>query len=277
MKRNYTPSVWSLWTLVLFVSGCHGVLIPETEGSIRTIEVILPSLSDYVDHADRSYPAFLEWRVQWWDGREVKQKVLSNANPRGDSSLTVSIHERGADAFVVSAVPVLMPVGIPLRGYGGWGYPPDRRCVLILDRGCLSETVLRVARDGLSPDRLNLERMQHIIDSEYRKGVAEIDVHRLEEGLRSLAFRHYHIRPLSRTVLEVRTHKDSCDSTAAGNVWFTDDQRFPRIEAVVAGEYLVWSVPVAPGETRKFWRPAERMTLTRTNEGHGRYHVFRSE
>jgi hypothetical protein len=272
----YIGMRWIFCLCMVTLAGCHGAVIPEPVEAGREIEIVLPALSDYFVATEPTSPAVLEWHLQWWNGREVKGRILSDRNPEKDHTVTFRVAGTGAYLFVVCAAPILMPQGIALGGYGGWGYPPDRRCVLTLDRGCLSRTALRVAEDGLSPELINLERIQEAIDGVYAGGAEAIDAGRLEEGLRGLAFRQYHVRPLSRPVLEVRRLKEGDDQEGdAGRVWFTDDQRVPRSEAVVAGDYLVWSVPVAPGETRKFWRPGEKMTLTRTDEGHGSFHIFR--
>jgi hypothetical protein len=217
------------------------------------------------------------------------------ANAEDAISISLQRSTDGAEMVLVAAVPRISVVDVILRPYGGWLYPPDRRCSLSLEAGVLAWTLIRTSMDGLDPALVNVSRIQEGIEEELSNGARRIDQERLEEGLRSLAFRRYHIRPLEESPLEVRALAAEEESTDVGADrdrslrWITDDPANPYMDAIMAGEYLVWAPPVAPEKTRTMWRvepssiggagestqrSLQKMTLSRSAQGHGVYHIF---
>ncbi|MDA3950498.1 MAG: hypothetical protein PF508_14945, partial [Spirochaeta sp.] len=261
-------------------TGCGTVLLPEAVTPPETVDVEIPPLpAAYAGWA-------VEWAVTWWDGGRTHTQTV---NTVAEEPVSISLQRSpdGAEIVLVSAVPRIPAVDVRLRPYGGWVYPPAVRCSLSLHAGALARALIRTAQDGLDPALVNVARIQEGIEEELSAGARRIDRDRLEEGLRSLAFRRYHIRPLDESPLEVRAL--ASDYPASGDAdehgdralrWITDDPANPRVDAIVAGEYLVWAPKVAPGTTRSMWRvePAhqslQKMTLSRSTQGHGSYHIF---
>ncbi len=259
------------------------------------ITVTLPAVTGYGE-GTKTFPRSLNWTLTWWDGRRVRKSVLSRRRIDTEHVVEIVPARGGAECLVFLAVPRIESIQAELCGYGGWVFPPETECVLSLPRGFIADAILEVAADGLAPELVNIERLQYAVDQELAGGAELIDTDRVANGLRSLAFRRYHVRRRERYPLVVREPSGAAGGTSGGggpttaastepaagpSAWFTDDQRTPVCRPVVAGDYTFWTVPVATGEVRSLWRPhprvqgvIQKMTLTRDEEGHGSYHVF---
>jgi len=251
-------------------TGCTGSLVPEAVRAPAAIVVTIPPLPG--EYAGME----VVWTVRWWDGSGVAETVVTAGSGK-EVRLDAAISAAGAEVIVVSAEPTLISPGVTLRPFGGWARAPAYEIALEGAKGVLADVVLDVSCDGLDPSLVNLERMQEAIEREYRYGARRIDRTRLEEGLRSTEFRTYHIRPAETAILEVRISAGSMNGSSAP--WITDDQNEPLCPAVPAGAYTVWAFPIVPGTVRHAWRRGpsgeiQKMALTMSVEGHGRYTIY---
>lgn len=227
----------------------------------------------------------LSWDVSSWNGEKLVSETIKTGQDTTEFTVEVALPPGGSEGVFLSATPTVVNSGVVLRPMGGWVFPPDAEGFAVISDGVLVSKILTLAESGVTVACINVERIHEEIVDVLAGGYRVIDPDRLEEGLRSGAFRSYHIRGLDEEVIAIRELLPSGvrpDLQRWG--WYTDDQNDPRCEAVIADDYIVWAIPVGLGDVRSLWRyepgvpisneTVQRLMVHRSPEGHSGYHVY---
>ena len=278
------PRVWRnlrralyLGIYLALLAGCH-LLDPTGLLSPGEVSFVIP-MEGYL----REFP--LSWEVVSWNGERFSTVSIQTAPGATDFTVDVVLPPGGSEGVFLCAIPTVTLSGVVLRPMGGWVFPPDEEGRGTVAGGVLASKLLALAESGVTVACINVDRIHQRIVEVLSRGDRVIDPERLEEGIRSGAPRSYHVRGLEEEVVTVQELIPSggiADLRRWG--WYTDDQNDPRCEGVVAGEYIVWSVPVGSDASRSLWRydplspksngRLQRLVVHRSLDGHSRHHVF---
>lgn len=218
---------------------CALVSALHTGGHEITVEISrLPEAYEAMD---------VVWDLTWWDGTTVETSTLPGQYARDPLVATLELSRQGAEVVVVQAT------ARPARGgrltpLGGWAAPPQSRVALEPAFGRAAEAVLQVARRGLDPALINLERLQRTVCEECRDQPETLDQERLIAALGSGEVTRYAIRRRVRPGCEISL------PSPENAVWISNDITEERIEGVWADNRCYWLVPVAEGEVRHLWQ-----------------------
>ncbi|WP_018527647.1 hypothetical protein [Alkalispirochaeta alkalica] len=250
--------------VVVLSAGCS--LVPEREVSLR-----IPALPPWYESGD------ILWRLSWWDGRSISHREIFVSSEDGSASLAVPLSGAGAILPVVTATPVLGPdQGLELASFGGWLLPGDDRVLLDRHRGEISLVLLDLARQGLDPALVNVERLEALVRERLPRYPRRLDRVRLTDALGAQRMHSHHVAKRWAPMYQVRLLRESSRGEGwQARPWITDDPAEPPLVPAPAGEYELFSLGVLPGEVRHLWRWSSRggtrelLVVYRTHQGQG--------
>jgi hypothetical protein len=245
--RQWGVTVLRIWVehrwvppLAMTVALCLGACTVPFQR--EEVSVAVPALPVQYD----SQP--VTWHIEYWDGT-ARNAITHRASDRGDAA---SLSIAGASLVVVAALPVVevaSGVIVPLAPYGALITADDRRATLRRDHGEIAQVLLSLARRGLDPSLVNIERLAAraaIVCSE--RGTRCLDTGRLASALAAGEMSVHDVALTESTWCEIR------DIAANAGTWLTDEPLHPLVEMVVAGDYCYGVIEVALGSVRRIWR-----------------------
>ena len=257
---GFMATAWGVLA-VLTPTGCTWM---GPAGAGRSVTVVVPAV-----HPDyRSEPS--EWRITWWDGARVTHTDVRQIAP---FTVDLPLDRHGAEVVAVKAVGHITVAGriLALQPVGGWAAAPASTVSLGSEVGSLMEVVLDVAERGLDPALVNLARLADTVIQEVGDSPAALDRSRLLAALGSGDVSRYDIRRRDRPVCVVKVIDEH-----EGLPWLGDEPETGMRRGVAAGVYRHWTVPVANGEVRRWWRRAPReevLTVGRDLRGHAFWYI----
>ncbi|SIQ57677.1 hypothetical protein SAMN05920897_11121 [Alkalispirochaeta americana] len=247
-----------------FLAGCSDFLE-------RGVLLQLPDLPAHYESGE------VLWRISWWDGRRVRKKEVAVSSGNRSSRLVLPLSKGGALLPVVTVTPVLGPgQGVELAPFGGWLLPGDAR--VLPDRHCgeISLVLLGLAREGLDPALVNVERLEGLVRERLPRYPRRLDRVRLAAALAEQRMHSHHVAKRWAPMYQIRLPWESPETEWAARPWITDDPAEPPLVPAPAGVYELFSLGVLPGEVRHLWRAGstegrgtELLVVHRTPEGHG--------
>jgi hypothetical protein len=152
---------------------------------------------------------------------------------------------------------------------GGWVQPPKRELAAQARLGPVSEAILVLAERGTRPEFINLRRLRSAVEAEAFASPYDLDVERITREMGNREMDRYAVAARDRPACLVRTAAADVDAPSA---WISDNTLEGRVAATPAGRYLYWSVPVAAGEVRRWFRRSgsglEWLIVGRDRSGH---------
>jgi hypothetical protein len=285
--------------------GCAFFAPPE-----RMVAVHLPETAPHTAYAAAWRGVEYGYELSWYDGTRVQSQSL-----QGDGDLIPGHHvvlpvtAGASDTVVVVAQPwITTPTGVRITlpslgaersggaaggggttgGGGAAGGGGSGALVLRRPLGEAYRVILSAASAGLDPRLLNLERIAATLAERRYWPQSDVvplrgafDAVRFAEALEDATIDRYDLRFAESEVVTYRELRWEDDPTDAQLIWITDEPNDALLHGVVAGEYVVWSIPVIPDIPRYLWRPRgtgsgtawDHLSIVQDGAGHLRWHL----
>lgn len=232
---------------------------------------------------DAAHPAVgreaLSWTLEWWDGEAVRLRSLE-WDGLGTPELSVPVSQSGAEA-VVAVLRGRSPVGAgSIAPQGGWVRSGVDALDLAWSRGAAAAVLVELARIGLRPGRVDLERLEQALVREQTLAGSGTDDSRLDSSaLRSALardrMRRSAVRMVERSPAAVSLPVPVGRTGYSAPPLYTDEPASPPLAGHRQGDEWLWSVGVAPGERRSFWPAGQMLTIEVQRDAAGRLSVRR--
>lgn len=315
MRRLTTAAAWhvlqaAVLALAAISGGCAFFAPPE-----RTVAVLLPETAPHTAYATAWRGVEYGYELSWYDGTCVQSQSL-----QGDRDLASGTHAvlpvtaGASDTVVVVAQPwITTPAGVRITlpslgaersggaaggggttgggaagGAGTTGVGGLGALVLRRPLGEAYRVILAAASAGLDPRLINLERIAATLTERRYWPQPEVvplrgafDAVRFAEALEDATINRYDLRFAELEVVTYRELRWEDDPAEAQLTWITDEPNDALLRGVIAGEYVVWSIPLIPDIPRYLWRPRgtdssttwDHLSIVQDGSGHLRWHL----
>lgn len=215
----------------------------------------------------------LAWDLAWWTGGSVERLETAPLPADSTQAICLAVEEAwlavvvGRPIAVTSPATAASPNGAP--GYlapAGWWGPgraapggvatgaPSSEATLNFADGPLAAVLLDLARGGVDPALINVERLAAAVVELNLADPTDLDTERLRAALAGGATRIFDVRRRDRSPVTVH---------APGVPWRGDSPGAPPN----GGVDPVATISLAPGERRTVYGPAGWRTVYRSRDG----------